>query len=204
MQIHYDNGQAFPVDGVADYTPAVDAYEAHRLERENLTRRVAEHVPWDRTLTPIATGVAEVLDMTTASIDGDTWDSARQAFYPGVPGYYNMKAYLSFTLSPAAILAVQLTGVTLLYRVVDIWGGVGAWEELGGCVATMTGAGAPNYYPAVTVSGSDTVGLVSGQGVQWGYTITSGANITYYESFKARVVCERVADIAGQWPCCTE
>ena len=202
--IHYDSGLAYPVDGVLDYHPHLDQYEHNRLERENLTRRYVEHVPWDRTATPIASGVTEVLDLTTATIDGDTWDAVRQAFYPGVPGFYNMKAYLSFTLSPAAILAVGLSGVTLTYRVVDVWGGVGAWEEMGGCIATWTGAGAPTYFPAVTVSGSDTVGLVAGQGVQWGYVVTSAGNITYYESFKARAVCERVADIAGQWPCCSE
>lgn len=204
MQIHYDDGRAYPVDGVVEYSPATDAYEAQRLERENLTRRTAEHVPWDRTLTPIVSGVAEVLDLTSASIEGDAWDSARQAFFPGVPGFYNMKAYLSFMLSAPAVLAVGLTSVTLLYRVVDVWGSVGTWEEMGGCMATWTNAGAPNYYSGVTISGPDTVGLAPGQGVQWGYITASAGNIAYYDSFKARVVCERVADIAGQWPCCEE
>lgn len=203
MRLELRDGGLFPVmPDPAEYMPWLDSAEAVRLERENLMRRTFDTAAWDRTATPVVSGAYEVITLDTESIAGDTYNQAVDAWEPGVPGYYNMKCYLSFTLSPPAIAAVQLTAALMAWRTVDASGNTGSWEPVGGVQASVTAAGAPNYLPGVTISGADTVGLVAGQGVQWGYVTTTVAGIQWFDLFTARVVCERVADIAGDAACC--
>lgn len=194
MRVIYDAwGKAWLMpDDPAPYDPHTDMFMAELLERQNLARWSQSESAWDRTLTPVVSGAYEVLNLTSEDIVGDTYDTERGVWSPGVPGYYNLKVYLSFALSDP--LTTQLTKVEFAYRSYDASGNVGTWEPLGAILAPLTNVGAPTYLPEAVVSGADTVGLTQGQGIQFGYVAFMGANITWFDSFYARVVMEKVAD----------
>lgn len=197
------NGRHWPLPVVEGYElPSLESYEAERLSNQVVARWTLTKAAWDRTPNPVVSGVSEVIEFDTESIAGDSYNSVRHAFVPGVPGWYNFKVYAGFTLSPAAITTVQLTDVELRWRLVYPDGSYGTWEPLGGMPPSWTAAAAPNYWTGARVSGADTYGITDGYGFQFGYVVTTGGNITWFDTFYARFVIERVADYYGETGTC--
>lgn len=172
----------------------VDQLEHDRLERQVVTRWSRSETPWDRTATPVAPGLYERIHFNTEEIAGPKYSVHTNRFYPGVPGTYNMKVVLSFTLSEGSVVPTALTSVDLYYRTRSEVGDVGVWQLMGGTGELRTNTNQPIYHRKATVSGSDTVVLTQGMSVEWAYVPGAGANITWYDQFYARMVCERVAD----------
>lgn len=173
-----------------------------KLERQNLCRWTVENTPWDRSLIMLAAGVWEVVDYDTERMAGDTYSEPAKAFQPGVAGYYNIKAWLDFTISTPAITLYDLTEITFGYRI-NVNGVAGSWVVGQRAYNQFDNTLTPMYLRGCSLVCADTVGLVPGMELQFGF-MYQGVALDYMDSFESRFLVEKVADyyVNSESPCC--
>ncbi len=201
VDIYGDDLHRTPLTHVRDFN-AAHGDEYDRLERQNIIRWTLDRSPWDRTLSANPPDTWEVLEFDTERIAGDTYSEPAASLQVGVPGYYNLKAAFECLISVPAIETYKVIEFRFGYRVAG-----GDWTTLGGVMNHQYPTNNPTYLRGCILSGADTTGLAPGQDVQfgWRYSIGgTGTDILYFETFQARFLAEKVADLYTVRTCCQE
>lgn len=200
--IDHDNAYPVPLVHVADPLHSVDHQEHYRLERQNICSWYYQRSSFNF-IPDVGPGVWRVIPFDAEMKNGDTYSVNHARFFPGVPGWYDLKVYFNLLLSPPLAMAITPSKIEMGVRLYEGDQPVGVYKEIAGVTNQLYGAGNQTYIREALFSGAYGIELDVNQSIEFGWRQVSTGDVPTCDYMYARFIAEKITDkYESPFQCC--